>query len=369
MIHVSNDKRVFIKYPYINDSEYKKVLVIIHTTIKQIELNKLEYKDLDDLKINEKMKKNISIYYYSNLIKKTIDNLIKEKIKDKSFIKELEDIKKNIYLLLIGDFQTIKKFIEDKINSKTKSLLINTTCDKIHKRSNYYKYSKAFSLLYEKTLSGKIDFKMGFFHLFKDISVCPYCNRNFINPIYIKQKELLGCNNSNQAPDIEHFFPKSMYPFLSLSISNLLPSCSFCNKIKSNFDTYPNTLSPYEIKENNFKFNFSLNTKLQYEVDLETTKDNKKLFNLDGFYETVHNKHLNEIFFDLKKEANENYLESIATIFNTNDESKKDTIKKNALKKEVYYKIFRNYFDEDEHNKYPLAKLTKDFYIHLTKKI
>ncbi len=78
------------------------------------------------------------------------------------------------------------------------------------------------------------------------MNVCSYCNRNFINPIYKEEK--VGQDNSKQAPDIEHFFPKSIYPLFSLSISNLLPSCTFCNKVKSDVDTLDNTISPMKSK-------------------------------------------------------------------------------------------------------------------------
>ena len=50
--------------------------------------------------------------------------------------------------------------------------------------------------------------------------------------------------------EYDHFFPKSKYPYLAASMYNLIPSCSVCNKAKSNRNSYKNHevqyLYPYE---------------------------------------------------------------------------------------------------------------------------
>lgn len=48
-------------------------------------------------------------------------------------------------------------------------------------------------------------------------NICPYCL-------------------SRQVRSLDHFLPKSLYPSLSITGINLLPSCSDCNKDKSNSD-------------------------------------------------------------------------------------------------------------------------------------
>lgn len=184
--------------------------------------------------------------------------------------------------------------------------------------------------------------------MFEDINVCPYCNRNFINPIY--KEHNLGGDNKNQSPDIEHFFPKSIYPFLSLSMSNLLPSCTFCNKIKSDVDTYEyNCLSPYEIKKNDFKFDFKLKSNQLKEVKLISKNfdcKNSEVLNLESLYNEVHSKQINELFDDILKYP----------------ESYKRSLGKFKLTESDYRKVFRNYYDEIDFNKHPLSKMTKDLY-------
>lgn len=58
------------------------------------------------------------------------------------------------------------------------------------------------------------------------VDICPYCNR-----IYITTAER-GEKSSPIRPELDHYRCKSKYPFLAVSILNLIPSCSFCNHAK-----------------------------------------------------------------------------------------------------------------------------------------
>lgn len=67
--------------------------------------------------------------------------------------------------------------------------------------------------------------------------VCPYCNRLYITALRKKKVR----------PQLDHFFPKSKYPYLALSLYNLIPSCSVCNQAKSDLDSRRKPLLyPYE---------------------------------------------------------------------------------------------------------------------------
>ena len=73
---------------------------------------------------------------------------------------------------------------------------------------------------------------------------CPYCNRNYIFSINKK---------SSVKAEIDHFYPKSIYPYLAISYFNLIPSCPTCNGFgakegKDTFYSYPIT-NPYELKQ------------------------------------------------------------------------------------------------------------------------
>lgn len=55
------------------------------------------------------------------------------------------------------------------------------------------------------------------------IKTCPYCNRQFIHSFEAIRAE---------RPELDHFYPKAMYPFLCLSFYNLIPVCHSCNHVK-----------------------------------------------------------------------------------------------------------------------------------------
>lgn len=55
------------------------------------------------------------------------------------------------------------------------------------------------------------------------VKVCPYCNRMYTTTLFGEDKI---------RPDFDHFYPKSKYPYLAVSLFNLIPSCSMCNKKK-----------------------------------------------------------------------------------------------------------------------------------------
>lgn len=325
MISVDNsaEKRVFHLTKYEKKADF---IQLKNEIIKNIEDK--NYFNLAKL-IKRRYSNQFSLFIFYKKIQKEI-----KKIRNVRVRKKLRKL--NWYKILVGNITEIRQII-----SSNKSLLF----EREH-------YKDIFEDLYEKQLSGKEKLKKQFFNLFENINVCPYCNRNFINPIY--KEHSLGGDNKNQSPDIEHFFPKSIYPFLSLSISNLLPSCAFCNKIKSEVDTFQNNcLSPYEIKDSDFRFDFSLDTNQVKKVKLisKTDSKNSEILHLESLYNEVHSKYINDIFEnDLKyTKRNKEFL---------------DTFK--ILTEDDYKKMFRNYYKEEDFNKQPLSKMTKDLYNQIT---
>lgn len=81
------------------------------------------------------------------------------------------------------------------------------------------------------------------------LRVCPYCNEQYIAPTLAENGKVRG--------DLDHFLPKSKYPYFALSIYNMIPCCKFCNsslKLSKDFDN-PKTATPYEVSYNDcFKF-------------------------------------------------------------------------------------------------------------------
>ena len=105
------------------------------------------------------------------------------------------------------------------------------------------------------------------------LEACPYCNRAFI-AIYN--------DGTSFTADIDHYFPRSKYPFFGLTLYNLIPSCSLCNeRLKLAKDFLENEhLYPYsEDSENRVCFkirseerNLDFNDKSSFSI-LVTPKD------------------------------------------------------------------------------------------------
>ena len=57
------------------------------------------------------------------------------------------------------------------------------------------------------------------------INICPYCNNHFtFTQLYNSKTRKFQIR-----PDLDHFFTQHSHPMLSISLYNLVPSCSICN--------------------------------------------------------------------------------------------------------------------------------------------
>lgn len=75
----------------------------------------------------------------------------------------------------------------------------------------------------------------------RKIRTCPYCNRQYITPLYKEGGKVRA--------DMDHFYPKSRYPYFSLSIYNLIPCCKVCNSSLKGVKEFNirDDKSPYEL--------------------------------------------------------------------------------------------------------------------------
>lgn len=69
------------------------------------------------------------------------------------------------------------------------------------------------------------------------IKVCPYCNARSLN-----------LSHAFDRIDIDHYFPHAYYPCLGISLYNLVPSCTDCNRKlkKAKIPDYSRARSPYD---------------------------------------------------------------------------------------------------------------------------
>ena len=87
-------------------------------------------------------------------------------------------------------------------------------------KEKYKEYCEKFSKV-TQTIAGDKKVNVRIVHAAK-ITVCPYCNRDYINS---RSKFSAGAQ-------LDHFYPKSLYPFFALSLYNLIPVCGTCNLVK-----------------------------------------------------------------------------------------------------------------------------------------
>ena len=172
---------------------------------------------------------------------------------------------------------------------------------------------------------------------------------------------------------MDHFYPKSLYPFLALSLYNFIPSCQICNsRFKGNKDVC-DSIYPYEegFDELGVKFKTSKeviseilgekDSDFSVEIDCKNIEDKEKKdkvensignLGLDRVYKKSHNQYIQDLLYTIEKYP-ENYLEACGEMFENDNDKKKQL--------EEYFKdIVKEPYRKRIENGEPLAKLTKD---------
>jgi 5-methylcytosine-specific restriction endonuclease McrA len=188
-----------------------------------------------------------------------------------------------------------------------------------------------------------------------DTRTCLYCNREYIIN-YTDQTK------TKTTAELDHFYPRSLYPFLSITFLNLIPSCKTCNsKLKGDKDTFvEEILYPYQESLNdnaNFKLKILdtdfLHNKGKFVLNLDVknkkAKESKKLFKLQELY----NEH-KDIVLELIQKAeiyNDSYIDELMQKY-------EGTLFKN--REDLLRLITCGYINDEDLHKRPLSKLIKD---------
>ncbi|MBI1225169.1 MAG: hypothetical protein GC192_08000 [Bacteroidetes bacterium] len=189
-----------------------------------------------------------------------------------------------------------------------------------------------------------------------DLSVCPYCNRNFIY------------NTDNKRPsEIDHFHAKSKYPLLAMSFYNLVPSCKVCNHFKNDaadkklinpYDTrYDwNALLKFRLKVTAADFYFNAKSvEVQFENLAEDKETRDRVRNTISVFELEDQyKHHRDFVIELIQKKylySDDYLNALYKQY-------EGTIFRN--REDILRLVTTNFVDEKDLKNRPLAKLTKD---------
>ena len=159
------------------------------------------------------------------------------------------------------------------------------------------------------------------------ITVCPYCNRNFVNST--KERTM---------SQFDHFFNKDKYPLLAVSFYNLIPVCSSCNHAKGEKEI---KYSPHDKKYKtndlvNFDFSIIGMDYLFNDKDLNIELDGDKDFNQNikaMMLDEVYQLHTDVVQECIKKTMifNPDYLDYLCTEYKDLFDSKEELYKRRIL--------------------------------------
>lgn len=200
-------------------------------------------------------------------------------------------------------------------------------------------------------------------------NTCTYCNRQYTFTVS-------GRNDSERItrPAFDHWFPKSLFPLLSLNLYNLIPSCTICNSGAKGDKIFKlgEYVHPYEqiVDEPQFKFVPEVASEGGWHVILERdaaahpeVDRTINAFALDRIYGMHGNLEVKDMM-DFAQAYNGTYLKSIY------EKVSKDLGASGFSQEEIYRMLFGTEVDPAKNLDRPLSKLKRDLleYLHIIEK-
>ena len=317
-------------------------------------LEKVEEKTLEEYtnKLNKGLKKRINSSTLSDDQKKIFleKDVIKELLTKEP--KALYDLHKELMPRLIPGYDNKELPIYENAKRKEQGNRDEEGKRLVNKYSILETLSKTFD--YNGAISKKKEVSYWITKK-KGQNVCTYCNRQYVFTVENNENS----NKKMARPELDHWFPKELYPIMSLSFYNLIPCCKLCNSSAKgsslfNFDTH---IHPYCNNKPNpeFKFGYMPNPNGTWSVDF--IKLNGKEENMvEGFclkemYHCHDEYEITEIL-NLATKNNGTYLQNLLhTILH-------DFSPMNI--EEVYRMLFGTEYLPQNQDKRPLSKLKYD---------
>lgn len=206
---------------------------------KEYQIELLKYFTKSNYDTNKILKENDYLTIHQET-KEFLENLTFEEkgfLSNNTFLSTYEknsDTIEKFFKLLTAKFGQNSRNIFIETNEKT-VCNINKNCNNEKVKTIKKFILKKYSNMYKnfRTTHGKQVIEE------TDINICPYCYRSYINVIEAEK------GSKVITPDLDHFYPKSRYPFLAVTLSNLVPSCLFCNqRAKNDEDFYKASIYP-----------------------------------------------------------------------------------------------------------------------------
>lgn len=174
------------------------------------------------------------------------------------------------------------------------------------------------------------------------LTVCPYCNRDYIN---CRSEKLAGAQ-------LDHFYPRSKYPIFSVCLYNLVPACGNCNRIKH--DDMQEFASPFDEEidwEHGVRFSYEpldLNRKKIVIHAKGPIEQNIQKMHIEAAYQ-IHEMEVNELLDKVEKYS-QTQLEEYRQVF----------AKAGLSEQELKQMVFGKEITEDDIRKKPLGRMLRD---------
>lgn len=272
-----------------------------------------------------------------------LNRIISEEIEENVRENHRAEIENNVHN---GQRRPSEEEQEQDIKDKLKD--INDKLEKI------FNYDGIFNTP-SKSKAYKLSLKIG-------ANTCCYCNRQYTFTVITN-----GNGNRNERitrPAFDHWFPKSRYPLLSISLYNLIPCCTICNSSAKgdqdvNLDNYIHPYVKLEPKpEIEFKAVPSMEDGKRWTTKIERRQDSRedntiKLFHLDEIYKMHDLLELKDIM-DFKENYSEGYLKELMDLL------KSKSINPSLTTKDVYRMLFGVEIDDEKNLDRPFSKMKND---------
>lgn len=190
---------------------------------------------------------------YSKNVEKCLEMLMNSStlgVNEKKYFKLLYDFHIHHDLLIarpcdLYDLINSEQKVIDDLFASDRPAQITNYLDKIFSY-NAFTQNKKVVCVKNRITHTSSSYSWGAWRFLKDlnISVCPYCNADTIfSAIIVRNGEKKHIRSA-----LDHFFPQSLYPFLSISLYNLIPACTRCNtNIKRSSELcYTEHIHPYD---------------------------------------------------------------------------------------------------------------------------
>lgn len=305
----------------------------------------------------------VEIFGYNKFIKCDVYDIIYAMCKNYYEIKNLHrlenrvDAQNNILTLTKEMFP----MLEDKIEEKFGTIDNNNVDTMTNFGKKYIEFERKYTLTVKATDFMKIEsygvWNAYFFIYESNLRTCPYCNRQYITSVLTSTGKMRAT--------LDHFLPKNKYPYFSMSLYNLVPSCYNCNSsLKGDDNISFNDINPYNENIDDY-IRFFADIRLRHKINIRVLHKKIDKDNQNKKYAKV-TKYIDMFKLENQYIYHTNQVEELITKrYMYSEQRIKDMIKKslsnfNISEKQLREQIIGYTEDKLKISDEPLSKFRRD---------